>query len=119
MVTKHLQKPVLTDDMRVGTDVEAWKSAFQRNLFYILGRFPATATMNDKYLALAYSVRDCILDRWVKTSETYYRKRCARLATCLPSTCWVHILATISSTLEPSRLRRRPWRSSVSISRSF
>ena len=31
--------------------------------------------MNDKYLALAYSARDCILDRWVKTSETYYRKR--------------------------------------------
>src|SRR5262245_57644560 len=75
MATKHLQKPVKTDDMRVGTDVEAWKSAFQRNLFYILGRFPATATMNDKYLALAYSVRDRLLDRWVKSSETYFRKK--------------------------------------------
>ena len=63
MATKHLQKPVMTDDIRAGTDVEAWKRAFQRNLFYILGRFPATASMNDKYLALAYSARDCILDR--------------------------------------------------------
>jgi glycogen phosphorylase len=75
MATMHLQKPVMTDNMRVATDVEAWKSAFQRNLFYILGRFPATATMNDKYLALSYSVRDRLLERWVKTSETYYRKK--------------------------------------------
>ena len=75
MVTKHLQKPGMADNMRAGTDVEAWKRAFQRNLFYILGRFPATATMNDRYLALAYSVRDRLLECWVKTSETYYRKK--------------------------------------------
>jgi starch phosphorylase len=61
--------------MRVATDVEAWKQAFRKNLFYVLGRFLATATTNDKYLALAYSVRDQLLARWVKTSETYYRKR--------------------------------------------
>src|SRR5215216_6122673 len=65
----------MTDTMRGGTDVEAWKRAFRDHLFYVLGRFPATATANDKYLALAYSVRDRILDRWVKTSETYYRKK--------------------------------------------
>ena len=58
-----------------GTSAEDWKRAFQRNLFYVLGRFPATATANDNYLALAYSVRDHLLDRWVKTSETYYRKQ--------------------------------------------
>lgn len=75
MVTKHLQKPGMADNLRAGTDVEAWKRAFQRNLFYILGRFPATATMNDSYLALAYSVRDRLLECWVKTSETYYRKK--------------------------------------------
>jgi glucan phosphorylase len=43
--------------------------------FYVLGRFPATATANDKYLALAYSVRDRLLEHWVRTSETYYRKK--------------------------------------------
>ncbi|MBI2212587.1 MAG: glycogen/starch/alpha-glucan phosphorylase [Acidobacteria bacterium] len=60
---------------RRGTDVEAWKKAFHDNLFYSLGRFPAAATLNDKYLALALSVRDRLLDRWVRTSETYYRRR--------------------------------------------
>jgi starch phosphorylase len=75
MATKHVQKPVMIDSLRADADVEAWKRAFQRNLFHVLGRFPATATMNDKYLALAYSVRDCLLDRWVKTSATYYQKK--------------------------------------------
>jgi glycogen phosphorylase len=75
MATGHIQNPVMANDMRACTDIEDWKRAFKRSLFYVLGRFPATATTNDKYLALAYSVRDHILDRWVKTSETYYRKK--------------------------------------------
>src|SRR5262249_23595751 len=32
-------------------------------------------TTNDKYLALAYGVRDHLLEHWVRTSETYYRER--------------------------------------------
>jgi starch phosphorylase len=75
MAIEHFTNPMMTDSMHGDTDVEAWKRAFRRNLFYVLGRFPATATANDKYLALAYSVRDCLLDRWVKTSETYFRKK--------------------------------------------
>ncbi len=75
MAIEHFSNPPKTDSFHGDTDVEAWKRAFRGNLFYVLGRFPATATANDKYLALAYSVRDCILDRWVKTSETYFRKK--------------------------------------------
>jgi starch phosphorylase len=75
MTTEHFQNPAMADNMHDRTDVEDWKRAFQRNLFYILGRFPATATANDNYLALAYSVRDHLLERWVKASETYYRKQ--------------------------------------------
>jgi starch phosphorylase len=75
MATGHLQNRTDTDKLGGRTDIEDWKRAFQRNLFNVLGRFPATATANDKYLALAYSVRERLLDRWVKTSETYYRKQ--------------------------------------------
>jgi starch phosphorylase len=64
-----------TDDTRPGTDLEAWTRAFRRNLYSFLGRFPVTATNNDKYQALAYSVREQLLDRWVKTAETYYRNK--------------------------------------------
>jgi glycogen phosphorylase len=62
-------------DVRRGLDPESWKRAFQDKLFYVLGRFPATATLNDQYLALAHSVRDRLLERWVRTAETYYRKQ--------------------------------------------
>ncbi|MGO1076064.1 glycogen/starch/alpha-glucan phosphorylase [Inquilinus sp. CA228] len=75
MAIERLDDLAMADDVGGDTEVEAWKRAFHRNLYYVLGRFPATATANDKYLALAYSVRDRLLDRWVKTSETYYRKQ--------------------------------------------
>jgi glycogen phosphorylase len=74
-VNKHLHSSAVTVSAGGDSDVEAWKQAFHRNLFLMLGRFPATATANDRYLALAYSVRDRVLERWVKTSETYYKKR--------------------------------------------
>ncbi|MFL5065431.1 MAG: glycogen/starch/alpha-glucan phosphorylase, partial [Xanthobacteraceae bacterium] len=67
--------PAKTDNMSRVAEVEAWKRVFRGNLFSVLGRFPATATVNDKYLALAYSVRDRLLEHWAATSETYYRKR--------------------------------------------
>ncbi len=75
MAIERFPNPTMMDSMHGDSDVEAWKRAFRGNLFYVLGRFPATATANDKYLALAYSVRDRLLDRWVKTSETYFRKK--------------------------------------------
>ncbi len=57
------------------TDVEVWKRAFQEHLFSVLGRFLETSTTNDKYLALAYSMRDRLQEHWTKTSRTYYRRR--------------------------------------------
>lgn len=44
-------------------------------LFCNQARFPAIATMNDWYMALAYAVRDRLLQRWIRSAETYFRKR--------------------------------------------
>jgi len=55
--------------------VEALKHTFRHKLFAALGRFPAAATKNDLYVALALAVRDELLRRWVKTSETYFRAK--------------------------------------------
>jgi starch phosphorylase len=49
----------------------AWKRAFLDNLFFVQGRFQSVATLNDNYMALAYTVRDRLLERWIKTSLTY------------------------------------------------
>ncbi len=56
---------------RTGKSVEAIKRAFQDNLFYLQGRFPDVATSHDHYMALAYTVRDRMLQRWIRTAQTY------------------------------------------------
>ncbi len=63
------------DSVRTGLGVESLKQAFVNNLFYLQGRFPVVATPNDNYMALAYTVRDRLLERWIQTSLTYLVKR--------------------------------------------
>jgi starch phosphorylase len=53
---------------------EALKRSFLDNLFYIQGKFPALATQLDYYMALAYTVRDRMLQRWISTAAAYTAK---------------------------------------------
>jgi starch phosphorylase len=62
-------------DARVGMSPAAIAQAYRDNLAYMLARFAAVATPHDRYLALAYAVRDRLLHRWVRTAEQYYKKR--------------------------------------------
>jgi pyruvate/2-oxoglutarate dehydrogenase complex dihydrolipoamide acyltransferase (E2) component len=55
-------------------EVAAIRRSFEENLVRRQGRFAPVASMNDYYLALAYTVRDRLLDRWTKTSKTYFEK---------------------------------------------
>jgi starch phosphorylase len=59
-------------DIRVGYEVEEIRQAFLDNLFYVQARDCRKATLNDRYLALAYTVRDRILARWMKSIETAF-----------------------------------------------
>ena len=58
-------------DIRTGLTPEAIERAIMDNLYLVQGRVPITATRNDWYMALAYTVRDRILHRWMQTIETY------------------------------------------------
>jgi glycogen phosphorylase len=58
-------------DERVALDKEALKRAFLDNLFYVQGKIPALATRRDYYMALAYTIRDRMLHRWISTAEAY------------------------------------------------
>ncbi|MGL4617786.1 MAG: glycogen/starch/alpha-glucan phosphorylase [Chroococcidiopsis sp.] len=62
------------EDDRTGVDVATLKRAFLDNLFYIQAKFPRIATKNDYYMALAYTVRDRLLNRWLNTTQTYLEK---------------------------------------------
>jgi starch phosphorylase len=62
------------EDDRTGINVETLKRAFLDNLFYIQAKFPRISTQNDYYMALAYTVRDRLLNRWLNTTQTYLEK---------------------------------------------
>jgi starch phosphorylase len=56
---------------RTDTSVEGLKRNFLEHLFLTQGRFVQVATTHDLYMALAYTVRDQLLHRWIKTVERY------------------------------------------------
>jgi glycogen phosphorylase len=56
---------------RTGMSKASLKQAYIDNLFYIQGRFREVATPHDLYMAAAYTVRDRLLDRWVKSAQIY------------------------------------------------
>jgi glycogen phosphorylase len=56
------------------TTRDAFKHAFLDNLFYTQGKFPALATQNDYYQALATTVRDHLLQRWISTAAAYTKQ---------------------------------------------
>ncbi|MFQ4144194.1 glycogen/starch/alpha-glucan phosphorylase [Chlorogloeopsis sp. ULAP02] len=70
-----LQQTIKVEDDRTGLSLETLKRAIADNLFYIQGKYPAIATKNDFYMALAYTVRDRLLQRWLNTTETYLKSK--------------------------------------------
>ncbi|MBV9385978.1 MAG: glycogen/starch/alpha-glucan phosphorylase [Chroococcidiopsidaceae cyanobacterium CP_BM_ER_R8_30] len=67
-------RSILVEDDRTSLSVEALRRDLADNLFYIQGRFPSSASRNDFYMALAYTVRDRLLQRWNATTETYLQQ---------------------------------------------
>ena len=59
------------EDDRTALTKEALQRSFLDNLFFIQGKFPALASQNDYYMALAYTVRDRMLQRWISTAAEY------------------------------------------------
>ncbi len=58
---------------RAARSVEALRRSFTDNLFYLTGRSFQKATLADFYTALAYTVRDRMLERFIITGENYKR----------------------------------------------
>ncbi|MBR8827227.1 MAG: glycogen/starch/alpha-glucan phosphorylase [Gomphosphaeria aponina SAG 52.96 = DSM 107014] len=69
------QANIQIEDDRTGMDLETLKRAFADNLFYLQGKYQSIATPHDYYMALAYTVRDRLLHRFIKTVQTYSEKQ--------------------------------------------
>ncbi|NLF25404.1 MAG: glycogen/starch/alpha-glucan phosphorylase [Deltaproteobacteria bacterium] len=65
--TKHAK--VQVEDDRTGMSLESFKRAFLNNLHYIQGVDASMASSFDYYMALAYTVRDRLMHRWIKTEQ--------------------------------------------------
>lgn len=55
-------------------NVSEVKKAFNRHLHYTLVKDRNVATTRDYYFALAHSVKDNLVSRWIRTQQHYYEK---------------------------------------------
>ena len=58
-------------DQKTDMSVEALARSFLDNLFFVQGRPLGRATVNDLYMALAHTVRDRLVERWISTVKNY------------------------------------------------
>ena len=61
-------------NIRAGLNAEAIKQAILDNLQFAQARVPELATRNDWYMAVAFTIRDRMLDNWTKTIKQLHRK---------------------------------------------
>ena len=59
----------LRETARTATDPAAIAESLLENLYYVQAKSPRHATRNDWYMALAYTVRDRVLNKYVATIE--------------------------------------------------
>ena len=58
-------------DRKTEMSAEALAQSFLDNLFFVQGRSLERATVNDLYMALAHTVRDRLVERWISTVKNY------------------------------------------------
>jgi starch phosphorylase len=61
----------LLKGQRTALGVDALARSFLDNLFFVQGRSLERATVNDLYMALAHTVRDRLVERWISTVTNY------------------------------------------------
>jgi len=61
------------EGIRTGLNAAVLRLAVIEHLFYVQGRHPQTASLNDLYLAVAYAVRDRLFQRGIETLDELIR----------------------------------------------
>jgi len=62
-----------------GFDDDVVKRGYAHHLKYDLARDRFTATQHDRYLALAHTIRDRLVERWIETQQTHHARRVKRI----------------------------------------
>ena len=61
----------MIEDDRTGMSAAVLRRAYKDNLYYLQGKDEYTATPHDRYMALAYTIRDRLIQRWIRTRQAY------------------------------------------------
>ena len=76
---KTVDKAAAELELYKGIRSEDFAQSFQENLKYRLIKEPATATDYDRFLSLAYAIRDRLVENWMYTQKTYREKKAKRV----------------------------------------
>lgn len=63
---------------REGHDEQSLSWGFAEHLKYSLGVDSYTATHHDRYLSLAFTIRDRLIHQWIKTQQTHHQQQVKR-----------------------------------------
>jgi starch phosphorylase len=64
------RKTDCSENVRTGLEADAIATALIDNLHCLQAKLPQYATRNDWYMALAYTVRDRMMHRYIATAES-------------------------------------------------
>ncbi len=65
--------------MKKDMSKDGMKWSFRAHTKYALAKDRYTSTFRDKFLALAFAVRDRLVERWIKTQQRYHKKNVKRV----------------------------------------
>ncbi len=77
--SEQTSKTTAEFEMHKGLRSDDLKLSFRENLKYRLVKEPNTATDYDRYLSLAYTILDRLVENWVSTQKTYRDKKVKRV----------------------------------------
>lgn len=63
----------------LGMDSGALKESFVHHLEYSLGKDDYSSTLQDWYASISLTTRDRLIERWIKTQQTYHKKHAKRI----------------------------------------
>ena len=81
---RALERAREVPNVRTQMDVDSLRRSFADHLQYAQGKDEHTATSLDRYFAVAYTVRDRMMRRWIQTQQRYYKSGAKRSGKPLP-----------------------------------
>jgi starch phosphorylase len=76
---KALERARELPNARTGMDVDTLRRAFTDHLHYSQAKDEHTATALDRFHAVAHTVRDRLVHRWIRTQQSYYKQDVKRV----------------------------------------